>query len=129
MREKLIGLLNDMPFGHSTYEEEARHMEDLGDYLIANGVIVLPCKPGDSVYVIRECSCYNAPNCREHTKKCSTKVYLGTRLRTYHCGYVSEAKFKLNQLEDVGETVFMTREEAEAKLRKMGTDHVLRPTI
>ena len=37
MREKLINLLMDMPFGHSTYEEEARHMEDLADYLIANG--------------------------------------------------------------------------------------------
>ncbi len=39
MREKLIELLMDMPFGHSTCEEE-RHMEDLADYLIANGVTV-----------------------------------------------------------------------------------------
>ena len=40
MREKLIELLMDMPFGNSTYEEEERHMEDLADYLIANGVTV-----------------------------------------------------------------------------------------
>ena len=40
MREKLIELLMDMPFGCSTYEEEERHMEDLADYLIANGVTV-----------------------------------------------------------------------------------------
>ena len=40
MREKLIELLMDMPFGNSTYEEEERHMEDLADYLIANGLTV-----------------------------------------------------------------------------------------
>ena len=40
MRDKLIELLMDMPFGNSTYEEEERHMEDLADYLIANGVTV-----------------------------------------------------------------------------------------
>lgn len=38
MREKLIDLLMDMPSGHSTYEEEVRYMEELADYLIANGV-------------------------------------------------------------------------------------------
>jgi hypothetical protein len=53
MREKLIELLMDMPFGNSTYEEEERHMEDLADYLIANGVTLLPCKIGDTVWAVR----------------------------------------------------------------------------
>lgn len=40
MREKLIELLMDMPFGNSTYEAEERHMEATADYLIANGVTI-----------------------------------------------------------------------------------------
>ena len=40
MREKLIELLMDMPFGNSTYEEEERHMEAVADYLLDNGVTV-----------------------------------------------------------------------------------------
>lgn len=38
MREKLIELLMDMPFGNSTYEQEEQHMESVADYLIDNGV-------------------------------------------------------------------------------------------
>lgn len=36
-RKLLIDLLMDKPFGRAT-EEETRHVEDLADYLIANGV-------------------------------------------------------------------------------------------
>lgn len=38
MREKLIELLMDKPFGRATEEEETAHIEDVADYLIANGV-------------------------------------------------------------------------------------------
>ena len=45
MREKLIELLLDMPFGNSTEESEERHARDTADYLIANGVTIpVRCK-------------------------------------------------------------------------------------
>ena len=40
VREKLVELLLDMPFGNSTEEAEERHASDTADYLIANGVTV-----------------------------------------------------------------------------------------
>ena len=79
--------------------------------------VILPCKLGETVYVIRDCSCYGAPDNRKNKrKKCSGKVYLGERLRKYHCGYVSEAKFELKHIADFGKMVFLTRVEAEAAL-------------
>lgn len=40
MREKLIELLMDMPYGRGTEEEETAHIESVADYLIENGVTV-----------------------------------------------------------------------------------------
>lgn len=48
MREKLIELLMTTP----TDYEGNRGVGVIADYLLANGVIVLPCKVGDTVYVI-----------------------------------------------------------------------------
>lgn len=83
--------------------------------------VVLPCKLGNPVHIIRECLCYCAEeNHKNKRRKCSGKVYLGKRLRTHHCGYVCEAMFDLKHLANFGKTVFLTREEAEAALAKMG---------
>lgn len=49
MRERLIELL-DMDFG---YVDEMK-AEDLADYLLANGVVVLPYKIGTSAYFISQ---------------------------------------------------------------------------
>lgn len=53
MREKLIDLLND---GCNSCEKagDKSITEFLADYLLANGVTVLPCKVGDTVYSIWE---------------------------------------------------------------------------
>lgn len=39
-RKRLIDLLMDKPFGRATEEEETQHIEDVADYLIANGVTI-----------------------------------------------------------------------------------------
>lgn len=44
MREKLMQLIK--------YAERKMTYEEMIDYLIANGVVVLPCKVGDVVFVI-----------------------------------------------------------------------------
>ncbi len=83
-----------------------------------NRFVELPCKLGDTVYMIRECSCHvdGRWNNPEGRRKCSEKVYLGKKQRAYHCGYVTEAKFDLKHLADFGKMIFLTREEAEAAL-------------
>ena len=132
MREKLIELIASKLCGiySPTCDEwqphdcgkcfaNGVHIADIADHLIANGVIVFPCEVGETVYVIRECSCHVKENRENGRWKCSQKVFLGKRLRAYHCGYVSEAKFDLKHIADFGKKVFLTREEAEAVLQKM----------
>ena len=83
--------------------------------------VILPCKIGETVYMIRDCSCYGYDrlNNSNSRRKCSGKVYLGKKSRKCHCGYVSEAKFGLKHIADFGKTIFLTREEAKAVLAKM----------
>ena len=53
MRKRLIELLDDV---HCAREDapyqEIHNREELADYLLANGVILPPCKVGDKVYYI-----------------------------------------------------------------------------
>lgn len=53
-RERLI----DLMIGAKRTEPETGSFTDyLADYLLEHGVIVLPCKIGDTVYRITQCSC------------------------------------------------------------------------
>lgn len=57
MRDKLIKLIREVPIADKTYPE---YVEALADKLLDNGVILPPCKVGDTVYcierkIIREC--------------------------------------------------------------------------
>lgn len=112
-REKLIELLREVQYLGGLEEK-------IADHLIANGIIVLPCKVGDTVYIIRECSCYNDPNVsRRYREKCAERVYLGNSVKKCtHCGYVSETKLDLKHLADLGKNVFLTKEDAEAELSR-----------
>ena len=109
MRDRLIELLN------KAHESWLRYVDDcafkqmalsftfeqmFADYLLANGVIVPPCKVGSKIYIIV-------------TKR--SKVSLPpfafvkvSRLTFYNLERV---------LQDFGKTVFLTREEAEAELK------------
>lgn len=55
-RERLVELLNEATFGvnvHTLADHLSREtIERVADYLIANNVVVLPCKVGDTVYCI-----------------------------------------------------------------------------
>lgn len=63
------------------------NVETIVEYLIANGVVVLPCKIGDPVFII--------------DKK----------------GYIHTGKFRLDDLDQIGKRVFLTRAEAEKALK------------
>lgn len=86
MKEKLINILiaaASFPYGMDSRSE----IELLADYLIKNGVIVLPCKIGTPVFIIN--------------KK----------------GQIFPGKFRLDDIDQFGKRVFLTEEEAEAALK------------
>ena len=95
--------------------ETGNFTEHLADYLIANGVIVSPCKVGDLVYVIRR---------KEKRNKggywnaiCFTKKVMQTAIKDgtayIDCKRATKTDFSL-----IGKTVFLTREEAEQVLER-----------
>lgn len=63
-------------------------------------IVVLPCKVGDTVYRL------------QYIEQTPGRFVVG----------VAEIKFALLWLEEFGETVFLTREEAEAALEAMKND-------
>lgn len=91
-REKLIELIHE--FGLSGYE-----INDLANYLLDRGVVVLPCKVGDTVYETDGVRAYE-----ERIKRIVTVFDVG--------GIAFDETA-------IGERVFLVREEAEAALKKM----------
>lgn len=107
-RERLIELIDN--FIHTVnviewYSEEID--EQLADHLLANGVIVPPCKVGDTVWFIR--------NKTEIIATVVEKVILkhGGLYIKLGCNSMYETSSN-----SIGKTVFLTKEEAEAKLKE-----------
>lgn len=123
-KDRLIELLKQVNFDFS--EECVACLEDgykatpmleefFADHLIAEGVIVPPCKVGDKVYKIT----------RNKVKECEV-VFVGISAdeRCSHFNFVenyADGTFKQSYsmvFEVIGKTVFLTKEEAEAKLKE-----------
>lgn len=115
-RERLIELIKQMP--------KEMWAEELADYLLANGVIVPPCKVGDLLYMPWEYGGISGVAMLGVTYMVIDKDEL--RIMTdfssddeeyfdLYCG----GKFVPS---DFGETVFLTREEAEAALKERTAD-------
>lgn len=69
-------------------------------------MVVLPCKIGDTVYVIGE-SCDFCETYLDEPERC---------MRCEKGHYVEERGFELWMLSELNESIFLTREEAEAAL-------------
>ena len=118
-RERLIELLKGAEV--KVAEELTRPLEleewlgIYADYLLANGVIVPPCKGGNTIYMLvtRHTVCFEYPNGKmqrvenQHTfikETCLTKANF----------------FKV--IDRLGKTVFLTKEEAETKLKELNNN-------
>lgn len=85
-------------------------------------LLKLPCKVGDTVYVIdkryTKCSLYDEEysesNCWNCDKECDSKMYYVVVKR-----YVGTLEWIVLRLKKFGKTVFLTQEEAENKLKEM----------
>ena len=120
-RERLVELLNEATFGVNT-QTLADHLkketiEKVADYLIANNVVVLPCKVGDTVYV-------TIGRLLPHIAEC--KVIAVTHhifsLEDYRKAFSFSVVAKNSKTPntfidtDIGKRVFFSREEAEKAL-------------
>ena len=97
-------------------ESMCNYIERQVDYLLANGVILPPCKVGDKVYKIT----------RNKVKECEV-VFIGISADE-KCSYFNfvenyaDGTFKQSYsmvFEVIGKTVFLTKEKAEEKLKEL----------
>ena len=111
-RERLIELIwNSIANRLGTIFRE--NVEDIADDLLANGVVLLPCKMGQKLYDVTEF--FNGCLYPEMYEMVSNEMYLertdkDTIVFTYDGMYIKH--------EDIGKTVFLTKEEAEAKIKE-----------
>ncbi len=104
MRDRLIELLDSIQDKGKKYEYTENSISVLqidngtiADYLIANGVIVPPCKVGDEVYEVD----YDFES--DKFEVVESKVW-GIAIMTTN---------NIHTIENLGKTVFLTKEEAE----------------
>lgn len=106
-RERLVRRLHDW----GTVEAEA-----LADYLLENGVIVPPCKVGDTIYQIYE-KCVCTLGHRELHSTCDSPIDCRKCRAVKIERQIRETDFSLIMLKRVGVEFFTTREEAEKILK------------
>lgn len=107
-RERLIELMTKAENENLSLLESEKKI--LADYLLANGVVVLPCKIGDTVYII---PMYNGkPYCGIRTDKIQM---IGITSRGWHIKPRYKSNF--NKTYMIGKTAFLTKEEAEQALK------------
>ena len=111
-RERLIEVLSNIDYACDNGSNLQDRIEFIADYLLANGVIVPPCKVGDTVYEICE-----RRRSGKWQKAIVERVVQGIeigidKILTARCG--TTAYVYLSRL---GKTVFLTREEAETALK------------
>ena len=130
-REKLVELLDEVQrYGTATNPSlNCAYNGDIADHLLANGVIVLPCKVGDTVYFQDD---YYGRAIQEAEIKClrfradKNKVLFGADVEFHIVDpYYTDGRLMLcgaivgiNNNFGNQPTAFLTREEAEAALKE-----------
>ena len=89
--------------------------EEVADYLLANGVIVPPCKVGDTVYRLA----YN----KDRNEYRIADLWEVVKMEIYEdeVGIIDDSDNYFT-IGDVGKTVFLTKEEAEQALKERKQD-------
>lgn len=102
----------------SSFGTDEPTLETVAGYLLANGVIVPPCKIGDTVWVANLTS-------RKIFKNKAHGIYIAgsskyeNNVRVEYTNQFGEKSYRKFTWAQFGKTVFLTREEAEAKLREV----------
>lgn len=125
-RERLIELLTE------AHESWLKCVDDCGfnqeplsftfeqmfaDHLLSNGVIVAPCKVGDKVYYLTTVDTETELNVAEIFCGTVQAISFGGKNIWLSAKYTN-GLFYCHTSKDFGKTVFLTKEEAEAKLKE-----------
>lgn len=110
MRDRLIELLRKIKINGTQYSDFV--LEAIADHLLAAGVILPPCKVGDTVYALSQMRDKRVlPFINEYEV---TSIEMGKKkCLVYH---QMDGFIKIFKQDDFGKTVFLTREEAERAL-------------
>ena len=118
MRDRLIELIMK---AEAEFIETHRPILDVeryvADYLLANGVIVPPCKVGQKLYTTY---CYGIRDWRiEESVIYEVRQRIGTGLEIFEMRKNENGTFSYFkvELDKFGKTVFLTKEEAEQALK------------
>lgn len=112
MRDRLIEILNKTVAIKD--EDSGDYIEWLADELLASGVIVPPCKVGDTVYYI-EGAYYNSKRQTVRSIKV-TEISWKCDRSGRDLGFALIANGTRYKFSSIGKTVFLTKEEAEKAL-------------
>lgn len=114
-RKRLVEILNSAPFRYKTLADSFYRsiIEKIADYLLENGIIVLPVKVGDTVYTVSKKRGIGAKMVVEISWK---RDWAGTDLGW---GLILSGKRSNNRynVSNIGKTVFLTKEQAEKALK------------
>lgn len=111
-KERLIELL-EQEKAFTRYLTDDEHREQLADYLLENGVAVLPCNVGDTVYLMIK-------GCIEIMTGRVTRISYDKYGKLVICIQRKQGNFYTtgnHRTSSFGKTVFLTREEAEQALK------------
>ena len=120
MRDRLVELLKDVKFNPFDQFNIERNLNRIIDVLLANGVIVLPCKVGDVVYFVHEVCDENAEEYLDISVGEVVSFSIQKEGLWMYCRYEDGLTYWHLVDDEFGKTVFLTREEAEAKLKEGG---------
>lgn len=113
-KERLVELLENAP-GHSNvrYKSHKEMMEDLADYLLQNGVIVPPCRVGDTVYKLNiDCAMPYDYDCDDNCYSCKHMISNVVEYPVRSCDN------QVIVMNFYGKYYFPTREAAEQALKE-----------
>lgn len=117
------GVADNLPCGENSYEYKGLLLETLGKYEDAEeqGLLLrLPCKVGDILYFAHHDRVISSEvlSVKYHVEAENHGIFIRERLTIDVEGISAEIDFC-----DIGKNVFLTREEAEAKLKEMEGSH------
>jgi hypothetical protein len=123
MRDRLIGLIRSVPkinfpIGSRAQGKTYQTAANIADHLLANGVIVPPCKVGDTVYFLPQKEILQATVTNiEVNYYTNPQMWLTIEYCLYNRNHY---KTRIDLM--LGKTVFLTREEAEKALAERSAE-------
>jgi hypothetical protein len=114
-REKLVELITKGSIEFANSVNIDGYMGYMANYLLANGVIVPPCKVGDTFYVasLR----WKPLGEKSHWERQVEKFVVDHIRYDGECLFLDDYSRRSITLNDIGKTVFLSREDAEKALK------------